>query len=189
MAINITVGTDAPDEPEAPKKPIAKVELQIRRTLDGDLLISDHADIDIIIMKKKKKIVAFPKDIMSEVIYGAQNRLFNFLTKKGLIQIHSVQGGSIYGSIEAELLTSDEYDPISLSIINIEKWIDEERPYFEFVEEYEKMETDRFLDPEDELSTELGEVPHEPVKGNIRPGYNYGPYWQSYMLEQKQRGE
>jgi len=189
MGIKITVGTAAQEEPEVPKKPIAKVELKIRKTLDGDLLISDHADIDIIIMKKKKKIVAFPKDIMSEVIYGAQDRLFKFLAKKGLIQIHSVQGGSIYGSLEAEFLASEEYDPISLSIINLEKWIDEERPYFEFVEEYEEMDEDRFLDPDDDRSTELGDVPHETTKGNIRPGYNFGPYWQSAMLERKQRGE
>jgi hypothetical protein len=188
MPIKITVGS--PDVPEkAPEKPIAKVELQIRSTLDGDLLITDHADMDIIIMKEKKKIVAFPKDIMSEVVYGAQDRLFKFLAKKGLIQIHSVQGGSIYGSIEAELLKAKEYDPIVLSIINIEKWIDTERPYFEFVDQYEEMEEDRFLEPDEELSTELGEVPHEKVKGNIRPGYNFGPYWQSYMLEQKQRDE
>ena len=58
MAIKVTVGSQAPPV-EPPKKTIAKVELQIRRTLDGDLLISDHADIDIIIMKKKKKIERF----------------------------------------------------------------------------------------------------------------------------------
>jgi len=189
MAIKITVGSDEASVAEEPKKPIAKVELRIRKTLDGDLLISDHADIDIIIMKTKKKIVAFPKDVMSEVVYGAQDRLFKFLSKKGLIQIHSVQGGSIYGSIEAEFLASEEYDPISLSIINIEKCIDSERPYFEFVEEFEEMDNDRFVDPEDERSTELGEIPHETTKGNIRPGYNFGPYWQSAMLERKQRGE
>lgn len=188
MAIKITVGS--PEEAlsaEEPKKPIAKVNLIIRRTLDGDLIISDHADMDIIIMKKKKKIVAFPKDIMSEVVYGAQDRLFKFLTKKGLIQIHSIQGGSIYGSLEAEFLEPDEYDPVTLSIINIEKWIDTERPYFEFIEKFEEMDEDRFLDPEDELSTELGDVPHEDVKGNIRPGYNFGPYWQSYMLERLEK--
>ena len=188
MAIKITDGTPEEAPPvEEPKKIIAKVKLIIRKTLDGDLLISDHADIDIIVMKKAKKVVAFPKDIMSEVVYGAQDRLFKFLTRKGLIHIHSIQGGSVYGSLEAEFLEPEEYDPVTLSIINIEKWIDEERPYFEFVEKFEEMDDDRFLEPEDELSTELGEVPHETTKGNIRPGYNSGSYWQSYMLERKQR--
>ncbi len=187
MAIQIKVGSSAPAE--EPKKPIAKTSLTIRKTLDGDFLITDHADIDIIVMPTKKKIVAFPKDLMSEVVYGAQDRLYKFLSKKGLIAIYSIQGGSIYGSLEAEMLGSEELDPVKLSIINIEKFIEEERPYFEFVEEYEEMDADRFVEPDEDQSTELGEVPHEKVKGNIRPGYNYGPYWQSYMLEQKQRGE
>ena len=53
MAIKITVGSKEPKEKES--KPIAEVELQIRSTLDGDLLITDHADMDIIIMKEKIK--------------------------------------------------------------------------------------------------------------------------------------
>jgi hypothetical protein len=35
--------------------PIAEVELQIRRTANGNYFISDHADIDIIVMKVKTK--------------------------------------------------------------------------------------------------------------------------------------
>ena len=181
MAIKITVGSPEEAPPvEEPKKIIAKVKLIIRKTLDGDLLISDHADIDIIVMKKAKKVVAFPKDIMSEVVYGAQDRLFKFLSRKGLIHIHSIQGGSVYGAMEGQLLDSTELNVINMAIINLSKWIDEERPYFEFMDKFEEMESDHFVDPDEEESTELGEVPHEEVKGSIRPGYNYGPYWQSY---------
>ena len=146
-------------------------------------MIFDHADIDIIIMKEKQKIVAFPADVMSEVVYGAQNRLFTFLMKKGMIRIDSVTGGSIYGSLQADLLVSEEWNNVRLAIINIEKFIDEERPYFEFVEDVEEMQVDRLTDPDAEDSTELGEVPHEETKGTMRPGYNYGPYWQSYTYE------
>ena len=138
---------------------------------------------DIIIMKEKQKIVAFPADVMSEVVYGAQNRLFTFLMKKGMIRIDSVTGGSIYGSLQADLLVSEEWNNVRLAIINIEKFIDEERPYFEFVEDVEEMQVDRLTDPDAEDSTELGEVPHEETKGTMRPGYNYGPYWQSYTYE------
>ena len=146
-------------------------------------MIFDHADIDIIIMKEKQKIVAFAKDVMSEVVYGAQNRLFKFLMKKGMIRVDSVVGGSIYGSLQADLLPSQDWNNIRLAIVNIEKFIDEERPYFEFVEDVEEMQTDRLTDPDAEDSTELGEVPHEETKGTLRPGYNYGPYWQSYTYE------
>ena len=176
MAINITVGDITPDLPTEASAPIAKVELDIKRTANGDYYISDHADIDIIIMKEKKKVLAIAKDIMSELVYGAQNRLFKFLTQKGLVSPESIQGGSVYGSMEASLLTSEELNIIGMTILNTSKWIDEERPYFEFMEKFEEMETDHFVDPDEEESTELGEVPQEEEKGALRPGYNYGPY-------------
>ena len=71
-----------------------------------------------------------------------------------------------------------------MAIINIEKWIDSERPYFEFEEEFEDMLADRLTDPDDDESTELGEVPHDDSKGSLRPGYNYGPYWQNYAYQE-----
>jgi hypothetical protein len=69
MPVSIKIG-----KPAAPpeEKPVVTVNLNIRKTLDGDIMIFDHADIDIIIMKEKQKVVAFAKDIMSEVVYGAQ---------------------------------------------------------------------------------------------------------------------
>ncbi len=182
MAIEIKVGEEAVEQ-EEPKPVISQVDLNMRKTLDGDFMIFDHADIDIVIMPKKSKIVAFAKDVMSEVVYGAQDRLYKFLIKKGFVKISSVVGGSVYGSIEAEILSSEELNPINLIIVNVSKWIDSERPYFEFVEEYEDMHADRLTEPEEEDSTELGEVPHEDTKGTLRPGYNYGPYWQSYTYE------
>ena len=54
--------------------------------LDGDLLVFDHADIDIVLMVEKKKIVAFPKDLMSEVVYGAESRLMEWMRKSGIIE-------------------------------------------------------------------------------------------------------
>jgi|TARA_R100000951_G_scaffold22134_1_gene18388 hypothetical protein len=179
MAIKITVGSKQPPEPKK-ADPIAEIELQIRRTANGNYFISDHADIDIIIMKDKNKVLAIAKDIMSEMVYGAQDRLFSFLIKKGLISPESVQGGSVYGSMEGNLLSSDELNVINMTILNISKYIDEERPYFEFVEKFDEMETDYFTEPEEEDSTELGEVPQEVEKGTLRPGYTSGPYWQSY---------
>ena len=180
MAIKITVGDSPIASPSQSSPVVAEVELQIRRSMNGDYYISDHSDIDIIILKDKNKVLVIAKDLMSELVYGAQDRLFRYLTRKGLVTPESVQGGSVYGSMEATLMNSEEYDPIKMSIINISKWIDEERPYFEFVERFDEMEADRFTDPEEEESTELGEVPHGEMKGVLRPGYNYGPYWLSY---------
>jgi hypothetical protein len=46
------------------------------------------------------------------------------------------------------------------------------------------MMDDRLLKPDDEESTELGEVPQDGQKGSIVPGYYRSPYWMSYILEQ-----
>ena len=134
-------------------------------------------------MKSKNKVLAIAKDIMSEMVYGAEDRLFSFLIKKGLVSPDSVQGGSVYGSMEGQLLPSDELNVINMTILNIAKYIDEERPYFEFVEKFDEMETEYFTEPDEEESTELGEVPQEVEKGTIRPGYSYGPYFQNYQYE------
>ena len=182
MAIKITVGEQTPSAP-ATIPVVSTVELQIRRSINGDYYITDHSDIDIVILKEKKKILVIAKDLMSELVYGAQDRLFKYLTRKGLVSPESIQGGSVYGSMEGLLLDSEELDPIKMAIINISKWIDEERPYFEFMDEFEEMDTERYTDPEEEDSTELGEVPHAVEKGVLRPGYTSGPYWQSYTYE------
>ena len=45
------------------------------------------------------------------------------------------------------------------------------------IKQADEMEDDRRLHPDDDESTELGEVPHSETKGSIRssfPGYQYG---------------
>ena len=143
ISVKIGPGSTAPDKlvDSKPSPKVAEFELNMRKTLDGDIMIFDHADIDIMIMVQKGKIVSFAKDIMSEVVYGAQDRLFKYMAKKGLIKVYSVQGGTVYGAMEAEMLPSEELNRVNVTVLNISKWIDTERPYFEFVEKYEDMET------------------------------------------------
>ena len=180
MTVKVTIGEpkSPPAEKESPV--VAKIDLQIRKTLNGDIYITDHNDIDIIILKEKKKVLTIAKELMSELVYGAQDRLFKFLVRRGLVSPETVQGGSIYGSMEGQLQDSEEFDTINMAILNLSKWIDTERPYFTFMEEFEEMEQERYTDPDEEDSTELGEVPQEETNGALRPGYNYGPYWMSY---------
>jgi hypothetical protein len=180
MTVKVTIGEPKAPPAEKESPVVAKIDLQIRKTLNGDIYITDHNDIDIIILKQKKKVLTIAKDLMSELVYGAQDRLFKFLVRRGLVSPETVQGGSIYGSMEGQLQDSEEFDTINMAILNLSKWIDTERPYFTFMEEFEEMEQERYTDPDEEDSTELGEVPQEETKGALRPGYNYGPYWMSY---------
>ena len=185
IKINITDPTPEPTEPANetinikivdPNRQMLEFKLDMRRALNGDLMIFDHADIDIVVMLESKKIVAFAKDLMSEVVYGAESRLFDHLKKKGIVAFDSIQGGNVYGSLEAKILDSTELDSVKASLYEISQWMDGERPYFKSMEAYDEMMDDALLDPDAENSTELGEVPQEVEKGSIRPDSMYGPY-------------
>jgi hypothetical protein len=160
-----------------------RLELDLRRSMSGDLMIFDHGDIDIVLSPDKKKVVIFPKETMTDLVYGAQNRLFAHLRKKGLIIPESIQAGAFYGSFEATLEESTDPDASSakLTLINISNFIDEERPYFEQVDAIVSMEDEHLTHPDKEYSTELGEVPQAAEKGSIRPGYIRDPYAYNYM--------
>ena len=82
-------------------------KLKIRKAINGDIMIFDHNDIDIMILKEQKKVVAFAKEMLTDSVYGAETRLFDFLRKRGIVAYDSIQGGNIYGSMEAKLLTPD----------------------------------------------------------------------------------
>jgi len=185
MAILVKIG-DAALEDEAAESPAGSprqisVELNARKTLDGNLIISDHADIDIVIMAKKNKVTSFSKDLMNDYAYGAQNRLFNYLSKRGIVEFDSVQGGNIYGSMEATLV---EHESASkYAILNIHKFINEERPYFDFIGAYMDADEKQKIEPDDLHSTDLGDVPHADTKGSLRPNYVRDPYGLSMLYK------
>ena len=163
MAIKVTVGS------KSDEKSVIDLELDIRKSLDGNYMIFDHKDIDIVIMPEKKKILTLPKELITDQVYGAQNRFFSFLKKKGVIDIATIQGGNVYGSMEANMLEAD--GAIEYILLNVSKFIDEERPYFDFISSYDDMVDDYVTEPDRENSTELGDVKHASEKGVMRPDY------------------
>ena len=150
--------------------------IQARQALNGDIMIFDHKDIDIVVMDKQKKIVAFAKDMMSEVVYGAESRLMEHLRRSGIIEYDSIQGGNVYGSLEGKIHESVELDAIKMSIYQISEWMNEEKPSMEALEAHDDMFNDMFADPNAEASTELGEVPHGDEKGSIKKHGMFSPY-------------
>ena len=151
-------------------------QLMMRKALNGDLMIFDHTDIDIVVMLEQKKVVAFAKDLMTEVVYGAESRLFDHLRKKGVVSYDSIQGGNVYGSLEAKIHESKDVDSIKATIYEIAQWISSEKPYMDSMEAHEDMQDDLLLDPDIQNSTELGEVPHEEKKGSILQRGLFAPY-------------
>jgi hypothetical protein len=182
MAISIRIGKG--DEGES-----VTLELKARKSLDGNILIFDHKEMDIVVMPEKNKIVSFTKDEFSDTVYHAQNRMFEFLKRKGVVKYETIRGGNVYGSLEATIPTpkDENINSIDYAIYGIYKFLKEENPYYNYIDDYEQMLDDYFVQPTDEDSTELGEVPQASEKGSIRPGYSYQPYWMSYMLEGKDK--
>jgi hypothetical protein len=160
-----------------------RLELDVRKSMNGDLMIFDHGDIDIVLSTKDNKITAFPKETMNDMVYGAQNRLFTMLRKKGIVIADSIQGGAYYGAFEAlmEEASAENLSPAKMALINISNFIDEERPYFESTEAIISMTDDELIHPDKTDSTELGEVPQEVEQGSIRPGYIRDPYSLNYL--------
>ena len=136
----------------------------------------DHKDIDIIIQPKNQKVVAFAKEILSDAVYGAESRLLEFLRKNGIVEFDSIQGGNVYGSLEGKIMSSEKFDPIKSTLLNISEWMKTEQPYIKGTTAYEEMEDNALIDPSNLDSTELGQVPQEPKKGSIDPQTIFAPY-------------
>ena len=176
MPITVKIGKGA-------KSTSVQLEMDIRKSVNGDLMIFDHGDIDIVLSTVNNKVIAFPKETMNDLVYGAQNRLFAHLRKKGLVIPESIQAGSFYGSFEATLEKpfKESLNSAKLALINIDNFINEERPYFQSTEAIISMADDELIHPDKEDSTELGEVPQRSEQGSIRPGFVRDPYSLSYM--------
>ena len=176
MALTVKIG-------RGNQSALVRLEMDLRKSMNGDLMIFDHGDIDIVLSPSQNKVFAFPKETMSDLVYGAQNRLFSHLRKKGLVIPESIQAGAFCGAIEAQMEKpfKEDLNTAKMTLVNISKFIDEERPYFESTEAIVSMSDDELIHPDKEDSTELGEVPQAAQKGSIRQGYIRDPYSLSYL--------
>jgi len=174
------------DQPDEPSEPTIKIEiidkeriefeLQAKSAVNGDLMIFAHRDIDIVLNQNGRKVTAFAKEMNSDFVYGAESRLFEFLRKKGVLEFDSIQGGSIYGSMEGKLMDAKEHDVNKITLLAIHEWMKDEEPYIKRLKGHDEDVKDHMVEPDGEYSTELGEVPHEDQKGSIRQRNLFAPY-------------
>jgi hypothetical protein len=140
----------------------ATVALQVTETLDGNLLISDHDKIDIIIMPSEGKIVTMPKVGAGDNIYEYQRDFINSLYRGGVVNHESIQGGPQFGVLEASYnIENDKVDPVQVALLEVEKYLKMVAGEDAKSEEYDKNIEDRFTDPDEDLTTELGEITRE----------------------------
>ena len=156
-----------------------KVVLNIRKTLEGNILIKDHPMFHIVIVPSNRKILSFPRQEFGDEAYYAQMRMFDFLEQKGAVVLGSTQGGNIHNSIEAQIPEKEGYDAYQVLVLSVYKFVLHEKESYYSVDDYNQDMAQAYLNPSDEESTELGEVPHAVRKGSIpdRPYGKYGGYY------------
>lgn len=161
-----------------------RIKLRARRTLNGNIMIFDHEDMDIVLSTESRKCVVFPKDQMSDKVYDAQDRMFKYLIKRGIVEHSSVRGGNVHGSMEAMVLESGipGVDAIQAALYSISEYLNKERPFFKSASEFDDDRLDHLLRPSAEDSTELGDVPQEPQKGSLHPGIRPYGFMYNYSL-------
>jgi hypothetical protein len=184
MPVNITISNEdtppaAPPEPQGIKIEVVEKDevegkLNLRSAINGDLMIMDHKDIDIVVKPKDKKIVAFAKETLSDLVYGAESRLLEYLRKTGVLEIDSIQGGNIYGSLEGQIQEGEK--SVEIALMKISEWMETEQPMIAGRTGYDEMEDEHLLEPDGEYSTELGEVPQAEEKGSINKSTLFAPY-------------
>tara|TARA_Y100000592_G_scaffold20912_1_gene32154 strand:- start:332 stop:880 length:549 start_codon:yes stop_codon:yes gene_type:complete len=146
--------------------------LDMRRSLSGQIMVFNHIDMDIVLDEQAGKITAYSKKDFGELVYKSQNRLFDFLFKKGVVLPESVKGSNVFGSIEAAYPKEAKVDNLTeIVLYNIAGFMESEQAYMDSFEYIDDMEDERLLHPDKEDSTNLGEVPQKEKKGTLSPGY------------------
>ena len=151
-------------------------KLMTRSAINGDIMILDHKDIDIVLKQGEGKILTFAKETLSDYTYGAEARLLEFMRSKGVLEYDSIQGGNIYGSLEGQLMKSEDVEVNKVALKVISEWMTTEESYIKGSTAYDDMSDDHLLSPDGEYSTELGEVPAEERKGSILQHNLFAPY-------------
>tara|TARA_B100000131_G_C18113013_1_gene610272 strand:+ start:2029 stop:2610 length:582 start_codon:yes stop_codon:yes gene_type:complete len=193
MTIKVTFNKDEETTPEqdqnikvvvgGKKEPQATIRLEITKNLNGDLIIKEHPMIDIFILPGKSKMVTFPKQGFGDRAYEAQKDVLVELSHRGVLDRNSIQGGMVYGALEAKIMSSDQVSPVQVLLYELEGILKTNKSDFQVYQQYEDDVEDRFLEPSDADSTEHGEIPPEEERRKKeldKPYYSYSGFGYVY---------
>ena len=162
MAIKIKIVQDGVE--------VEKILLDARKTIDGNIIISDHPDMEILIIPAKNKIVAMPKEQIDDELYDTQKRLFDFLLKQGVVNYDTIQAGNLFMTKEAMIPdATNGGDKIQYCLYAIANFIEKEIPFYENMKEYENEVEKDLLEPEIDEYTEFDPNRHGAVKRSLPP--------------------
>tara|TARA_Y100001973_G_C5177236_1_gene322701 strand:+ start:274 stop:798 length:525 start_codon:yes stop_codon:yes gene_type:complete len=150
-------------------KKIEKILLKARKTIDGNIIISDHPDMDIVIYMNKNKVVSLPKEELDDEVYDSQSRLFKYLSRQGVVDVDSIQAGNLFMSMEAAIPDASKGDKVQYVLYAISNFIEDEMPYYEDMKKFEKETEKNLLEPETDEYTEFTPDLHADTKGTLPP--------------------
>jgi|TARA_R110000824_G_scaffold11622_9_gene50939 hypothetical protein len=175
-------------------QPEARVNLKAKKTMSGDIMIYDHPDFDVVLSPSGQKVFAMAKEQYGSHVYASQSRLFDYLTKHGVVDPSSVHSGNVFGSLEAMLVEVEEkqkndVDAVQVALYSVAKFFEGERGHYAEIDKFEDELDKEWTDPSEKESTELGHIPHEPRKGtNHRyPGSTAAWGLVGYYLEESKK--
>jgi len=150
---------------------IERVLLKARKTIDGNIIVADHPEIDIMILPAQNKIVAIAKEQLDDEVYETQERLFRFLVSRGVIEYDSIQAGNLFMSLEAKIPKAKEGDKVQYLLYSISEFMEKDLPFYQDQKEFEKEMEKSLLEPEPDEYTdyETATATHKDRKGTLRP--------------------
>jgi hypothetical protein len=182
--MTIKIKLSSPDTPLVPPKPPqAQVRLEIRKTLDGNLLISDHPYIDIVVSPEKNKIITFPKPDAEKETYDYQREFMDYMFAGGIIEISAPQGGIRFGMIEAQYAPTSQVNTLQAVLYRISEFVEKAQGEDIVADRYNQNIEDNFTDPPKDETTAYGQVPpyqDTPAGQQNSPLYSFAGYGYLY---------
>lgn len=156
----------------------------LSKSLDGNLIVGDHPRVLFVLSPSKRKLTIIAKEGYKEDFSSIQKRLLEFGKTKGFIVLGSESVGYLPGMFEFTYPDNDEKDSIKVMLKFIHMFIQKEKEIIARIEKHEKDFEQNMLQPSDEESTELGEVPHKEKQGGQaqNPYMNYITSWFGWFI-------
>ena len=164
----------------------ATISLVIKRMYNGDIIVYDHPEVNVVFSTKERKMTIMPKSSMSDHVWNVQKRMSDYFVNKGVVQPKSVRGGNVFFTLEAKLFEpgpdQKHIDPLEIFLYTIATFLKSEEPYYQKYNQNYDEEVEHLTSPDDKYATELGKVPHklDPAFQNAvnLATYNYRVLWE-----------
>lgn len=156
----------------------------LSKSLDGNLIIGDHPRALLVISPAKRKLTIIAKDGYKEDFVGVQKRFLALAREKGFVVLGSESTGYLPGMFELTYPENPEKDSVKVMLKFMHMFVQKEKEIIGRIEKHEKDFETNILQPSDEESTELGEIPHKRKQGGQaqNPYMNYITSWFGWFM-------